>query len=317
MRCSSRTGRLALPGLLGWHIRLFLRSALRLPHVAAAAGSSPCRLSCPQCQAAHPAGLLAVQHALTCGNTVRRHHSFAVAGRSVLSSLPGQPSLRREVSGLPAPGCRMDAVVDGALVGPAPSAASPAAGGGSPDTRRLLVDFMVIEPTGVTLLAAKRTDTVAGAAAADGAAGKVRRYAPLVDTERCRLVPFVTETWGRLDSGLQAFLLGAARIAAFRVAGRDAASSDDAEKRRRDARRVAASVLLSGGGTSASLSSAGVARSVAEHLDRAFAPLGGTADRESTVARAPQGVFGGGSTGEGLLGRSGRARMRAPQLTFA
>jgi hypothetical protein len=300
-----------LPGLLGWHIRLFLRSALRLPHVPAAAGSSPCRLSCPQCQAAHPAGLLAVQHALTCGNTVRRHHSFAVAGRSVLSSLPGQPSLRREVSGLPAPGCRMDAVVDGALVGPAPSAASPAAGGGSPDTRRLLVDFMVIEPTGVTLLAAKRTDTVAGAAAADGAAGKVRRYAPLVDTERCRLVPFVTETWGRLDSGLQAFLLGAARIAAFRVAGRDAASSDDAEKRR-DA-RVAASVLR---GWHICLS-AGVARSVAEHLDRAFAPLGGTADRESTVARAPQGVFGGGSTGEGLLGRSGRARMRAPQLTFA
>ena len=160
------------------------------------------------------------------------------------------------------------------------------------------------------MLSEKHTATVAGAAAGEGAESKRRRYGHLVDTHRCRLVPFVAETWGRLDAGLEAFLLGAARVAAYRAAGRESASTDDAEKRR-DA-RVAASVLR---GWRIRLS-AGIARSSAEHLDRSLAPLGGTAERQSLANRAPWGVFGGGSTGEGPLGRSGRARNRAPQLSF-
>jgi hypothetical protein len=159
---------------------------------------------------------------------------------------------------------------------------------------------------GTKIISDHRSDTTPGVASAVGARSKIDRYGALVNTRRCRLVPFVAETWGRLEYFLEDFLLGAARVASYRARGRDRASTDDAEKRR-DA-RVAASLLR---GWRLRLS-AGIARAVAEALDRSFYPLGGSVERQSYMARVPRGVHGGGAPGEGLLGRSGRVRNSAP-----
>jgi hypothetical protein len=318
-----------LPGVLSWHLRLFLRAALRLVP-AVAAGPAPWR--CSHCQKPQPPGLPALGHAMSCGNAVRRHNCFAAAGLDVLRAFPGRPSLRREVAGVPGQHDRMDAVVDGAHVGrasaaeeaeavaaytgapsPAPAAAAAAARvalGGGADTRRLLVDFMVTEPMGLTCLEREHTDTVAAAAAAAGARSKRASYASKVDPSRCRLVPFVAETWGCLDAGLVSFLKSTALLAAPRLAGRGSASSDEEEERRNV--RVANSIMR---GWRIRLS-AGIAQATAEHLDSRFFPLAGTVERQSYVRYAPRGLCGGGGPDQGFLGPSGRVRGAAPALVF-
>ena len=197
----------------------------------------------------------------------------------------------------------MDAVVTGAW------GASVAGQGGVPDRRTLLVDCMVTEPMGVSNMREHKSSEVAGAAAAAGHRSKEQRYGALVvvDTTRQLLLPWVVETWGRHDPILLEFLKGTARVAAYRVCGRESCSSDGAEQRR-DA-RVAGRIFT---GWVQRLS-AGVAQAMAEHLDGLFNPVGGTVARSGFGRWVPSGA----AADAGLVGVTGHVRNSEPRFAFS
>ena len=127
----------------------------------------------------------------------------------------------------------------------------------------------------------------------------------IADHTRCRLVPFVVETWGRLSAPVVDLLKGTALLAARRECGRDSCATDDAESRR-DA-RVAATILRGW----VQRISAGIVATQAEQLDRLFHPLAGSVARQAYARFAPRGT--GGGVDSGLLGVTGHARNAEPR----
>lgn len=286
-------------GMLSWHARFFLRSALRILPDELLPGAV---WTCPRayCQKRRT-GLGAIAHASCERGASRRHNAFLDGIADVLRAFPGHPELRIEVQGIPAEGCRMDVVVDGAWTG---SAGAP---GAAPDRRRLLVDASVVEPMSVEALEKHHSWRSDGAATAASVKEKVERYDSLIaDRSRCRLLPLGVETWGRLSEPFLDVLKGTALLAARRECGRDSCSSDAAESRR-DARLSA--VILRGW---IQRISAAIAVAEAEELDRLFHPLRGSMGRQAYARFAPRGGVSGG-VDNGVVGCTAHVRNAAPR----